>query len=59
MLMPRTGRMMRPYVRICSTKPLTWSIGIAKPTPLLEPRPEGSAIAVLMPIRRPLLSCVQ
>lgn len=22
MLMPRTGRMMRPYVRICSTRPL-------------------------------------
>lgn len=32
------------------------SMGMANPTPLKPPRPEGSAIAVLIPIRRPLLS---
>ena len=34
-----------------STRPLTASMGMAKPTPLLAP--DGDAIAVLMPMSRP------
>jgi hypothetical protein len=45
---------MRPNRTICSTIPLTLSIGMAKPTPLNAP--EGLAMAVLMPISRPLES---
>ena len=35
---------------------LTESMGMLKPTPELPPRPEGSAMAVLMPISLPRLS---
>ena len=38
-VMPRTGRMTLPNLRICSTKPLTESTGMAKPTPDDEPLP--------------------
>ena len=50
---PSTGRTTRPYVRIWSTKPRTVSMGMANPTPELAPLPVGSAMAVLMPTRRP------
>mmetsp|Transcript_13351 Transcript_13351/g.32631 ORF Transcript_13351/g.32631 Transcript_13351/m.32631 type:complete len:305 (-) Transcript_13351:199-1113(-) len=56
MVMPSAGRDTRPVARICDTRPLTSEMGMANPTPLEEPLPVGSAMAVLMPMTRPLES---
>lgn len=55
-VMPKTGRMTRPNLSIWSTRPLTESTGIAKPTPDDAPRPEqtlngvdkGSSVLVML-----------
>lgn len=51
--MPKMGRTVRPYWMSCPTMPLTMSMGIANPTPVLAPTPLGLAIAVLMPMSFP------
>lgn len=56
MVMPRLGRSTRPCTRICSIRPFTLSMGMAKPTPEEPPRPPASTIAAQMPISRPRLS---
>ena len=51
---PSPGLMTRPYRMISGTTRLTMSTGMAKPIPALAP--EGLAIYVLTPMRRPALS---
>lgn len=38
-VMPKTGRTTLPNLRICSTRPVTVSMGMANPTPDEAPRP--------------------
>ena len=51
-MIPSAGRITLSNCRIWLTKPLAIDIGMVKPIPLEAPFPDGSAMAVLIPITR-------